>query len=86
MHSPKISIIIGLIIIAINIFLFILYFQKQGKFSFEFIKSLYDFWKNEYLSIEDSGKSKLVSLQAIDRQELHFPLPYHLYRRDASRR
>jgi len=40
MYSKKLSIIIGIIIIAINIFLFVVYFQKQGKYTFEFIKGL----------------------------------------------
>ena len=42
MHSNKVSIIIGLIIIAINIFLLTIYFQKQWKYTFNFVKSLYE--------------------------------------------
>lgn len=38
MHSKKVSIVIGLIVLAINIFLMIVYFQKQGRYSFDFIR------------------------------------------------
>jgi len=40
MHSKKLSIIISIVIIALDVFLFILYFQKQNKYTFEFAKNL----------------------------------------------
>ena len=42
MHSNKVSIIIGLVIIAISVFLLIIYSQKQGEYTFGFIKSVYE--------------------------------------------
>ncbi len=42
MHSSKTSVIITLIIIAISIFLLVVYSSKQGKHTFSFIKSLYN--------------------------------------------
>ena len=41
MHSKKISVIIGLIIIAINTLLMIIYLQKQWKYTTEYTRSLY---------------------------------------------
>ncbi len=43
MHSKRLSVIIGVAIIAVDIFLFIIYFQKQGKYTFDFVKSLYKY-------------------------------------------
>jgi len=43
MYSKKLSVIIGIAIIAIDIFLFILYFEKQSKYTFEFVKSLFKY-------------------------------------------
>jgi hypothetical protein len=40
MHSNRISIFIGLIIFAINVCLFAIYYQKQAKYTFEFIKAI----------------------------------------------
>ena len=42
MHSNKASVIIALAIIAISIFLLIVYSSKQGKHTFSFIESLYN--------------------------------------------
>ena len=42
MHSNKASVIIALIIIAISIFLLVVYSSKQGKHTFSFIESLYN--------------------------------------------
>lgn len=41
MHSNKSSMIIGLLVIAVSILLLIVYFQKQGEYTFKFMKSLY---------------------------------------------
>lgn len=43
MRSKKLSIILGFAIIAIDIFLFVIYFQKQGKYTFEFVKNLLNY-------------------------------------------
>lgn len=40
MHSNRMSIIIGLIILAIDIIMLILYASKQGKFTFDFLLTL----------------------------------------------
>lgn len=42
MHSNKVSVIIGLVIIAIGVFLLIVYYEKQGEYTFGFIKSVYE--------------------------------------------
>lgn len=42
MHSNKVSIIIALVIIAMSIFLLMIYFGKQGKYTFDFIGKLYE--------------------------------------------
>ncbi len=47
MHSNKVSIIIALVIIAISIFLLMIYFGKQGKYTFSFIGKLYEEAKAE---------------------------------------
>ena len=47
MHSNKVSIIIALVIIAISIFLLMVYFEKQGKYTFSFIEKLYEEIKAE---------------------------------------
>jgi hypothetical protein len=41
MHSNKISVIIGLLYLTINIGLLIIYSHYQAKYTFEFVKSLY---------------------------------------------
>lgn len=40
MHSNRISIVIGLIILIINLFLLTIYASKQGKFTFSFFFSV----------------------------------------------
>ncbi len=42
MHSKKVSIIIGLIILVINVLLLTVYLQRQGEHTFGFMKSLYE--------------------------------------------
>ena len=42
MRSKKVSIIIGLIILVINVLLLTVYLQRQGEHTFGFIKSLYE--------------------------------------------
>jgi hypothetical protein len=42
MHSKKVSIIIGLIILILDLFLMAVYLQRQGEHTFGFIKSLYE--------------------------------------------
>jgi len=42
MHSKKASIIIGLIILILDLFLMAVYLQRQGEYTFGFIKSLYE--------------------------------------------
>jgi len=42
MHSNKLSIIIGLIILMIVVCLFVIYFHKQASYTFKFIRSIYD--------------------------------------------
>ena len=51
MHSNKVSVIIGLIIIAIGVFLLIVYYERQGEYTFRFIKSLYDEIKRTQISV-----------------------------------
>lgn len=40
MHSKKVSVIIGIVILIIDVFLFIIYWHNQAKYTFEFIKGL----------------------------------------------
>ena len=40
MHSNRISIVIGLIILAINVFLLTIYASKQGEMTFSFFFTL----------------------------------------------
>ena len=42
MHSKKASIIIGLIVLILDLFLMVVYLQRQGEHTFGFIKSLYE--------------------------------------------
>ena len=42
MHSKKVSITIGLIILILDLFLMAVYLQRQGEHTFGFIKSLYE--------------------------------------------
>ena len=42
MHSKKVSVIIGLIILVINVLLLTVYLQRQGEHTFGFMKSLYE--------------------------------------------
>ncbi len=51
MHSNKTSVVIGLIIIAIGVFLLIVYYEKQGEYTFSFIKSLYEEIKRTQTSV-----------------------------------
>lgn len=58
MHLNKVSVIIALIILAINIFLLMVYFQKQGQFTFKFIKGIYEETKAE----QDRGEVQMSRL------------------------
>jgi len=40
MHSKKVSIIIGIVTLIVDVFLFLIYWHNQAKYTFEFIKSL----------------------------------------------
>ena len=42
MHSKKVSIIIGLIVLILDLFLMAVYLQRQGEHTFGFTKSLYE--------------------------------------------
>ena len=42
MHSKKASIIIGLIVVILDLFLMAVYLQRQGEHTLGFIKSLYE--------------------------------------------
>ncbi len=50
MHSNKVSVIIALIIITIGVFLLIVYYEKQGEYTFSFIKSLYNEIRRDQIS------------------------------------
>jgi hypothetical protein len=42
MHSKKVSITIGLIILILDLLLMAVYLQRQGEHTFGFVKSLYE--------------------------------------------
>lgn len=41
MHSNRVSVLIGSLFFVINVILAIIYYQKQGAYTFEFVKNLY---------------------------------------------
>jgi hypothetical protein len=41
MHSNKVSVLIGSLFFVINVVLMIIYYHKQGTYTFEFVKNLY---------------------------------------------
>jgi len=41
MHSNRVSILIGSLIFIANVILMIIYYHKQGVYTFEFVKNLY---------------------------------------------
>lgn len=63
MQSSRSSVIIALIIIAISIFLLIVYFRKQGEYTFGFIESLY----NEMMGTQTS-----VSIRSSYQEDIQF--------------
>ena len=41
MHSNKVSVLIGSLFFVVNVILIIIYYHNQGKYTFEFVRSVY---------------------------------------------